>query len=273
MNQEYDEDTALSMVETSDDGSDGTPDDGSDATPDDESGATLDDESGAILDDESGATTDDVSGETSDDTSGETSDDGSGETSDYVSGETHGKQAIKLKRYGSKEKNFYDENGFLYSISNNSAAAKNYYLRCKNNRKYNCNAKAISFKKDLNNTILKGEHTHIGRQADVDKMKFCHKLGKAIRSDPLEFGREIYLKTMGKMTEDIDVDNIPDSRDLSSFIYRKKIKFVLKLPKTVTEFEEAIKDEKYKEKFTTDKKKQPFYRGIWKSEKGGRNIA
>lgn len=44
------------------------------------------------------------------------------------------KSLIKLKKYGDEdeERNFYDENGFVYSISNNSTAVKNYYFRCKN---------------------------------------------------------------------------------------------------------------------------------------------
>lgn len=123
----------------------------------------------------------------------------------------------------------------------------------------------------MDNTILKGEHTHSAHKA-VDKMKFCYKLDKAIEKNPLDFAREIYLNTMEEMIDEIDIDNVPDKKELSSFMYRRKLKFVPKLPKTVDDFEAMISNKKYEEKFTKDKRKQPFYRGIWKSPKGGSNI-
>lgn len=180
---------------------------------------------------------------------------------------------IRLQRYGSEERNFFDENGYLYSINNNATATKSYYFRCKNNTKYHCKARAISKNKDLNVTILNGEHTHSGQISDVHKMKFRYKLDKKIAKKPLDFGREVYLNTMEDMLDEIDVNNAPDKSELSSFIYRRKLTFVPKLPKTVADFEEMINNKNYNEKFTKDKRKQPFYRGVWRSEKGGCNIA
>lgn len=180
---------------------------------------------------------------------------------------------IKLKQYGSDNRNFYDENGYIYSQSNNVASNKSLYLRCKNKEKFDCNVRAIAQNKDLNNTMLKGEHTHFGRRADVNQMKFCYKLDKNIRANPLEFGREVYLQTMEAMVDTINVDDCPDKKELSSFIYRRKRKFLPKLPKTVADFEEMLTDERYNQRFTKDKRKNTFYRGAWKSEKGGSNFA
>lgn len=180
---------------------------------------------------------------------------------------------IRLQRYGSEEKNFFDENGYLYSINNNSNAAKNYYFRCKNDQKYHCKIRAISRDKNLNDTILRGQHTHSGQLSDVESMKFCYNLDKEIQKQPLEFAREIYLNTMNQMVNEIDVVNAPDRKELSSFIYRRKRKFVPKLPKTVDEFEEFICNKRFNQQFTQDKRKQDFYRGTWKSNKGGCNIA
>lgn len=174
---------------------------------------------------------------------------------------------ITLQRYGSEERNFFDQNGYLYSINNNSGTAKSYYFRCKNDQKYQCKVRAISKNKKLNDTILKGEHTHSGQLSDVERMKFCYNLDKEIKKKPLEFAREVYLNTMDDMVDEIDIVNVPDKKELSGFIYRRKRKFVPKLPKTVAEFDEIIRQEK-NELFTKDKRKKEFFRGTWKSSSG-----
>lgn len=183
------------------------------------------------------------------------------------------KKRIILRTYGSEERNFYDDDGYLYSINNNAASTKNYYFRCKNDTRYNCNVRAISKNKDLQHTILKGKHSHSGQLSDVDKMKFRCQLHKEIQRRPLDFGREVYLNTMNDMVDEIDISNAPDKTELASFIYRRKMKFVPKLPKNVTDFEKMMSNKNYNETFSKDKRKQPFYRGTWKTEKGGSNIA
>lgn len=199
--------------------------------------------------------------------------DGESESNCAVDVDDVPQRRIRLKQYGSQERNFYDEDGYLYSINNNDPGVKSYYFRCKNDQKFKCKARAISKNKDLNDTILKGKHSHSGQISAVDAMKFRYNLNEEIEKSPLEFGREVYLKTMDAMVNEIDVTNAPDKKELGSFIYRRKLKFVPKLPKTVTDFEDMVKNRKYRERFTKDRKKQPFYRGVWKSSEGGCNIA
>lgn len=181
-------------------------------------------------------------------------------------------ECIQLKKCASKHRNYCDNKNYLYTLRNR-LDTKNLYFRCKNRTRFGCTASAISKNRDLNQTILKGGHNHLGYKADVDKVKFCHKLDKNIKKDPFELGREVYLKTMDELKDNLEFTDIPEKSELSSFIYRRKSKFIPKRPKTIDEFEKLIGNEAYKKNYTHDKRNQPFYRGIWKSSLGGSNIA
>lgn len=70
------------------------------------------------------------SGTDSDDEAGESEKEPDGKSEKEPDGADCSKsqRCIILTKYGSEERNFYDENGYLYSINNNSTATKSYYF-------------------------------------------------------------------------------------------------------------------------------------------------
>lgn len=57
----------------------------------------------------------------------------------------------------------------------------------------------------------------------------------------------------------------------SIYLMQKKM-YIPRLPSTIEDFEKFVSDEKYHKYFSNDHRGLPFYRGIWTSAKGERNL-
>lgn len=175
---------------------------------------------------------------------------------------------LKLFKVDDPE-NYYDEHGFLYS-RNNSKQVKNSYFRCKNSVRYGCGARVKASENNLEKCVLTQRHNHRPRSDKVDKEKFDKQLKKACDENPYLYPREIYTKVRKSMKNTINPMNIPLKGKYDTLIHRRKRKFIPKLPKTVEEFEDLIKD--YEEQYFYDERNLPFYREVWNTKAGESNV-
>lgn len=115
-------------------------------------------------------------------------------------------------------------------------------------------------------------HNHPPDKRISDKQIFDKKLEENIDRDPFQTPRQVYLTTKTELKDTIDLTNIPSLKKKEGFIYRRQRKYIPLLPSTVEEFEKYIMDEKYRKFFTNDHRNLPYFRGIWTSTKGERNL-
>lgn len=166
--------------------------------------------------------------------------------------------------------NYRDNKGYLYT--KNNCRATNLYLRCKNNIKHGCKARVTVRDYNFGQAAMTIKHNHPQDNIILEKSIFDKKLEENIENDPFETPRQLYLKTKKDLLNEIDTENIPPLKKREGFIYRRQKKYIPKLPLTIEQFEEYISNEKYRDYFTKDHRKLPYYRGVWTSGKGERNL-
>ncbi|KAJ6647973.1 hypothetical protein Bhyg_03198 [Pseudolycoriella hygida] len=176
---------------------------------------------------------------------------------------------VHLHHLGSN--NYRDSQCYLYT--KNNCRKSNLYLRCKNSIKHNCPARITVRNNNFEDATLTILHNHPPDQQLSDNQIFDIKLEENVNNDPFATPREIYLKTKAELVDKIDLTNVPSLKKKESFIRRRQRKYVPLLPATVEEFEKYITDPKYSQFFTNDSRNLPYYRGIWTSAKGERNVA
>lgn len=115
-------------------------------------------------------------------------------------------------------------------------------------------------------------HNHPPDKQISDIQIFDKKLEENINRDPFQTPRQVYLTTKTELKDTIDLTNIPSLKKKEGFIYRRQRKYVPLLPTTIEEFEKYIMDDKYRQFFTKDHRNLPYFRGIWTSTKGERNL-
>lgn len=96
----------------------------------------------------------------------------------------------------------------------------------------------------------------------MDKEKFDKTLDKLYEENHLEKPLKLYLKAKQKLINEIDTANVPLPKSKESFIRRRQIKKVPKLPKTISDFIESMASDQFKH-YSLDERKSAFYRGIW----------
>lgn len=166
--------------------------------------------------------------------------------------------------------NYRDSRCYLYT--KNNCRNSNLYLRCKNSIKHRCPARVTVRGNNFNDPEMTTKHNHPPDKRILDMQVFDKKLEENILLDPFAAPRQLYLKTKKDLLNTIDTTNIPTLKRKEGFIYRRQRKFVPLLPSTVDEFEKYIQDEKYQQFFTKDHRNLPYYRGIWTSNQGERNL-
>lgn len=77
---------------------------------------------------------------------------------------------------------------------------------------------------------------------------------------------KVYLTTKKKLIDKINTVNIAPPKSKESFVYRRKLKKVPKLPKTITDFMEIMANAQYRH-FSLDERKSVFYRVVWECNK------
>lgn len=166
--------------------------------------------------------------------------------------------------------NYRDTKGYLYT--QNSSRHSHLYLRCKNNVKYSCKARVTIREQNYADPLMTIEHNHHPDNTIKEQSIFDKKLEANIREDPFEMPRRLYLKTKEDLLGKIDPTNIPPLKKREGFIHRRQKKYIPRLPSTIEEFEKSIADEKYRNYFSRDHRNLPYYRGVWTSAKGERNL-
>lgn len=132
---------------------------------------------------------------------------------------------------------------------------------------HKCGVSVIAKNKNLNHCELIGEHTHKVDEKVLAKTKFDLKLDDAIINNKYLGAREIYNKAKENLRFD-EIMKIPDRTSYASYVCRRKHEFIPNIPYTITEFEEFIGSEQYKEIYGCDKQNKTFYRGVWTTKKG-----
>lgn len=166
--------------------------------------------------------------------------------------------------------NYRDSKCYLYT--KNNCRKSNLYLRCKNSVKHHCPARVTVRDNNYKTAAMTIGHNHPPDQRIFDNQIFDKKLEENIDRDPFQTPRQVYLTTKTQLIDVIDLQNIPSLKKKEAFIYRRQRKYVPLLPSTVEEFEEYITDERYRPFFTNDHRNLPYFRGVWTSSKGERNL-
>lgn len=146
------------------------------------------------------------------------------------------------------------------------------YLRCKNSVKHHCPARVTVRNNNYTAAVMTIRHNHPPDQLLSDKQIFDKKLKEIINRDPFQTPRQIYLTAKTELKDKIELTNIPSLKRKDGFIYRHQRKFIPLLPSTVDEFQQHIMDEKYRQFFSNDHRNLPYFRGVWTSNKGKRNL-
>lgn len=105
----------------------------------------------------------------------------------------------------------------------------------------------------------------------MDDEKFNKRLDANCKADEFKRPLKLYLETKKDMNGEIDTTNVPPPKSKESFIRRRRLLNVPKLPKTITEFIDILSDEDYK-KYALDQSKSKFFRGNWEVD-GAANLA
>lgn len=116
------------------------------------------------------------------------------------------------------------------------------------------------------------QHNHPPDNIIKEQSLFDKKLEENIRKDPFKSPRQLYLKTKQDLLGKIDPTNIPPLKKREGFIHRRQKQYIPLLPSTIEEFEKYIEDEKYRHFYSSDYRNLPYYRGVWTSVKGERNL-
>lgn len=138
--------------------------------------------------------------------------------------------------------------------------------------KHHCPARVTVRDNNYKTAAMTIGHNHPPDQRIFDNQIFDKKLEENIDRDPFQTPRQVYLTTKTQLIDVIDLQNIPSLKKKEAFIYRRQRKYVPLLPSTVEEFEEYITDERYRPFFTNDHRNLPYFRGVWTSSKGERNL-
>lgn len=157
--------------------------------------------------------------------------------------------------------NYHDENNYLYTKTQ-SKSLQNYYFRCKSYIRHGCPARAVAKDRILENAVLRKPHNHTAEIADVDNEKFNKTMDKVLEENEMEKPLKVYLTTKKKLIDQINTENVAPPKSKESFVYRRKMKKVPKLPKTITDFMKIMENAQYKH-FSLDERKSVFYRGVW----------
>lgn len=166
--------------------------------------------------------------------------------------------------------NFRDSECYMYT--KNNVRKSNLYLRCKHSVKHRCPARVTVRNNNYKEAALTIGHNHPPDKKVLEKQIFDKKLEENINRDPFQTPRQVYLRTKTELKDTIDLKNIPSLKKKEGFIYRRQRRHIPLLPATVEEFEKYITDEKYRQFFTNDHRNFPYYRGVWTSSKGERNV-
>lgn len=172
--------------------------------------------------------------------------------------------------YNLGSNNYRDSKCYLYTKNNCRKA--NLYLRCKNSVKHQCLARVTVRDNDYKGAVMTIAHNHPPDKTIFDNQIFDKKLEENIDRDPFQTPRQVYLATKEQLKDTVDLTNIHPLKKKEGFIYRRQRKHIPPLPSTVEDFEKFITDEKYRQFFTCDQRKLPYYRGVWTSSKNERNL-
>lgn len=166
--------------------------------------------------------------------------------------------------------NYHDEKNYLYTKTIPRRNVKNSYYRCKNYVRHDCPARAVAKNNDISNCVLRNGHNHLPEEVEVHNEKFDKTLDAIMKDNDFEKPLKLYLKAKKKLCNEIDTASMPTPKSKESFIRRRKIKKVPKLPKTIEEFINIMSDDKYKHYSKTERNAN-FYRGVWEVN-GNSNI-
>lgn len=166
--------------------------------------------------------------------------------------------------------NYHDQNNYLYTKTIPRRGVKNSYYRCKNYVRHGCPARVVVENNDVLNAILRKAHNHLPEKKNVCNEKFDKTLHAIMKDNDSEKPLKLYLKAKKKLCNEMDTANIPTPKSKESFVRRRKIKTVPKLPKTIEEFINIMSDDKYKH-YSKTERNATFYRGVWEVN-GNSNI-
>lgn len=166
--------------------------------------------------------------------------------------------------------NYRDSQCYLYT--KNNCRNSNLYLRCKNSVKHHCLARVTVRDNNYTDAVMTISHNHPPDKSVSDRQIFDKKLEQIIDRDPFQTPRQIYLATKLELKDMVNLESIPSLKKKEGFIYRRQRKFIPLLPTTVEEFENYITDERYRQFFSNDYRNLPYFRGVWTSIKGERNL-
>lgn len=182
--------------------------------------------------------------------------------------ESESESAYQIYPLGST--NYRDNKGHLYT--KNNCRNDCLYLRCKNSVKHGCKARVTVRQNNFSDCHMTIKHNHPHDNAIMDREVFDKRLDFNIRQDPFSSPRELYLKTKKDLLGKIDPVNIPPLKKKEGFIFRRQKEYIPRLPVTIEDFEKQIMDEKYRNFYSKDYRKLPYYRGVWSSVKKERML-
>ncbi|KAJ6642953.1 hypothetical protein Bhyg_07909, partial [Pseudolycoriella hygida] len=138
--------------------------------------------------------------------------------------------------------NFHDQNNYLYTKMVTKTLS-NSFFRCKNYIRHGCPARAVAKYHDLECALLRKQHNHASNIKDVENEKFNKVMDRVFEENVMEKPLKVYLKTKQKLIDQINTNHIAPPKSKESFVYRRRMKKIPKLPKTMADFMRNIENE------------------------------
>lgn len=168
-----------------------------------------------------------------------------------------------------RSNNYYDEQNYVYTKTV-TRSSTNGYFRCKSYVRHGCSARAVAKDQILEDSVLRTPHNHSPDIGEVENEKFNKTMEGILKDNEMEKPLKVYLATKKKLISEINTQRIRSPKLKESFIYRRKMKKIPKLPKTITDFMEIMEKAQYKH-FSLDERQSVFYRGVWEAN-GNSNV-